>query len=275
MVRQLEADILATPSKGVALVTGAAQGMGKDIALRLASDGYDVAINDLPNKLELLKEVQSQIEATGKKSTILTADISIESKVKEMVESTVSQLGSLEVMVSNAGICTTKSMLEVDAEEWDRFFAINTRGTFLCYKYAAIQMIHQGRGGRIIGASSIASKRGWEMGSAYSGSKFAVRGLTQSAASELGRYGITVNTYAPGFIDTPMLADAANSVASGADRAVADKAWAGMAPLNRIGQTADVAGLVSFLASSESSFITGQSVSVVYSRRSPLRVIFS
>lgn len=262
MVQQLDAEVLAPPTKGVALVTGAAQGMGKDIALRLASDGFDVAINDLPSKLDLLKEVESQIVAAGRKSTILVADISLESKVKEMVESTVSQLGSLEVMVSNAGICTTKSMLEVDAEEWDRFFAINTRGTFLCYKYAAIQMIRQGRGGRIIGATSIASKRGWEMGSAYSGSKFAVRGLTQSAASELGQYGITVNTYAPGFIDTPMLADAANSVAPGADRSVADKTWAGMAPLNRIGRPEDIAGLVSFLASPESSFITGQSINV-------------
>ncbi|KIK70207.1 hypothetical protein GYMLUDRAFT_236622 [Collybiopsis luxurians FD-317 M1] len=257
---------MSTYTKGVALVTGAAQGIGKDIALRLASDGFDVAINDLPNKLDLLQEVQSQIIAAGRKSTIVVADISVENDVKEMVEKTVSDLGSLEIMVSNAGICATKEMIKVTGDEWDRFFAINTRGTFLCYKYAAIQMIHQGRGGRIIGASSIASKRGWQMGSAYSSSKFAVRGLTQAAASELGQYGITVNTYAPGivlgFTDTPMLADAANSVAPGADRSEADKVWAGMTPLNRIGQTADVVGLVSFLASSESSFITGQSINV-------------
>ncbi|KIK70208.1 hypothetical protein GYMLUDRAFT_546908 [Collybiopsis luxurians FD-317 M1] len=251
---------MSTYTKGVALVTGAAQGIGKDIALRLASDGFNVAINDLPGKLDLLQEVQSQIITAGRKSMIVVADVSVESEVKEMVEKTVSNLGSLEVMIANAGICATKEMIKVTGDEWDQFLSTNTRGTFLCYKYAAIQMIHQGRGGRIIGATSIASKRGWQMGSAYSSSKFAIRGLTQAAASELGQYGITVNTYAPGFINTPMLADAANSVAPGVDRSEAEKVWAGMAPLNRIGQTADVVGLVSFLASSESSFITGQSI---------------
>ncbi|KAE9401212.1 NAD(P)-binding protein [Gymnopus androsaceus JB14] len=123
-----------------------------------------------------------------------------------MVDTVTKNLGGLDVMVANAGILNTtaKPITEYPAEEWERIFSINTRGVFFCYKYAAKQLITQGRGGRIIGASSIAGKRAAAYHSAYSASKFAVRGLTQSAALELGEHGITVNAYAPGFIRTAM-----------------------------------------------------------------------
>ncbi|KAJ7220734.1 hypothetical protein GGX14DRAFT_431901 [Mycena pura] len=162
-----------------------------------------------------------------------------------MVEGAVKQLGGLDVMVANAGVAGAHvaDLTELPVEEWDRVLSINARGPFLCYKYAALQMIQQGRGGRIIGASS----------AAYSASKFAVRGLTQSAALEFGRYGITVNAYSPGLIDTPMI------TSNGAEMA---RLYTELSPLKRA-VPEEIAGLVSYLASKESQFITGQSVSRV------------
>ncbi|KIK70205.1 hypothetical protein GYMLUDRAFT_236621 [Collybiopsis luxurians FD-317 M1] len=132
---------MSTCARGVALITGAAQGICKDATLRLASDGFNIAINDLPSKLDLLQEVHSQITAIGRKSTVVVADVSVENEVKEMVEKT-----PLNAKTEDGFERWYLRRPGVTADEWDRFFAINTRGTFLCYKYAAIQMIHQGRG---------------------------------------------------------------------------------------------------------------------------------
>ncbi|KAK7034582.1 hypothetical protein VNI00_012211 [Paramarasmius palmivorus] len=189
---------------GVALVTGSARGIGKAIALRLAQDGFDGALNDLSSKTDQLKDVEKEIMAIGKRTVVVTADVSNEDEVKQMIEKVVEVLGGLDVMVVNAGICTAAPMVETSTELWEQTFAVNSRGTFLCYKYATIQMIKQGRGGRIIGASSGAGKQGAKYLMAYSASKFAVRGMTQSAAWEAAKYGITVNAYAPGAIDTEL-----------------------------------------------------------------------
>ncbi|EEB94689.1 hypothetical protein MPER_06455, partial [Moniliophthora perniciosa FA553] len=191
---------------GVALVTGSAQGIGKAVALRLAKDGFDIALNDITSKHSQLQDVEREIEKDfGRKTLIVTADVSSDEEVKSMVDKVVEALGGLDVMVANAGVCPVASMLETSAETWERAFAINSRGTFFCYKYAAIQMIKQGRGGRIIGACSSAGKQGRLNSMAYSATKFAVRGMTQSAAWEVTKYGITVNAYAPGVIDTDMV----------------------------------------------------------------------
>ncbi|KAG8221420.1 hypothetical protein J3R82DRAFT_1608 [Butyriboletus roseoflavus] len=194
-------------SKGVALVTGSGQGIGRSIALRLANDGYDIGLNDLhanKNKLEVLS-IEITRQCPGRRVCVLVADVSVEGEVKGMVDGVVAALGSLDVMVANAGVLRVKTILETTTEDWDTTLAVNGRGTFLCYKYAAQEMISRGSKGRIIGASSIAGKRGGILTGAYSASKFAVRGLTQSAAKEFGQYGITVNAYAPGAVETPML----------------------------------------------------------------------
>jgi len=167
-------------------------------------------------------------------------------------------------MVANAGLATWSSLFDTTAEEWDRIMAVNSRGTFLCYKYAAMQMVRQGRGGRIIGACSVAGKMGVPFLGTYCASKFAIRGLTQAAAKELGRHGITVNAYAPGAIDSILMSSLADS--STKDTAMPPEWWLDaqikVTPLERLGTANEVESLVSFIASREAQFITGQSLSV-------------
>jgi len=251
-------------SKAVALVTGAAQGIGRAVALRLAADGFIVCVNDLPSNATKLSAVVDEIKAaTGPdRASAHLADVSVDEEVRTMVAEVVRLHGSLDVMVANAGIMPWVQLAEMSADEWDRLMAINVRGTFLCYKYAAVQMIAQGRGGRIIGACSTSGKRpaGPFMG-AYCASKFAVRGLTQAAALEFGRHQITVNAYAPGPVETDMLRSIDANSAENIGTAFSERLKATI-PLGRVGTTTDIASLVSFIASKESGFITGQSLSV-------------
>ncbi|KAJ7921133.1 hypothetical protein B0H13DRAFT_2249624 [Mycena leptocephala] len=245
--------------KGSALVTGAAQGIGRAIALRLAADGFDVALNDIAAKTAQLEAVKAEVIAAGRRSAVFPADVSVDSEVKDMVAGVVAAFGGLDVMVANAGICKARSsLLDVDPAEWDRTFSINVRGVFQCYQHAARQMILQGRGGRIIGATSGAGKQGNAMMPDYCASKFAVRGLTQAAACEFGKHGITVNAYAPGAVITPMteqFAPLANMSQEDFFAMQAKMAATGVNP------TPDnIASVVSFLASKEASFITGQSI---------------
>jgi len=239
-------------------VTGAAQGIGRAIALRLASDGFDVAINDIASKAAQLDRVKGEVIATGRRSAVFCGDVSVDSEVKDMVASVVAALGGLDVMVANAGICKARaSLLDISPEEWDRTMAINVRGVFLCYQHAARQMILQGRGGRIIGAASSAGKQGNALVPDYCASKFAVRGLTQSAACEFGKHAITVNAYAPDAVITPMseqFAPLANMSQEDFFAMQAKMAATGVNPT-----TNDIATLVSFLVSKEASFITGRS----------------
>ncbi|TFK66473.1 NAD-binding protein [Pluteus cervinus] len=256
-------------SKGVALVTGAGQGIGKEIALRLADDGFDVAINDVDGQAETLASVQQEIKARAsakghKTSTlVLLADVSKEDQVERMIGDAVKELGGLDVMVANAGIAILTSLLDTTEETWDRLFNVNAKGVFFCYKHAAREMIKQGRGGRIIGASSAAGKQGGANLAAYSATKFAVRGLTQAAARELGPFRITVNAYAPGAVDTQLLEDldATNARITGGQRGELSEAVAKRAALGYRGTPTEIASLVSYLASKEAHFITGQSVS--------------
>ncbi|KAI0261208.1 hypothetical protein BC834DRAFT_896714 [Gloeopeniophorella convolvens] len=214
----------------VAIITGAARGIGRGIALRLSEDGFAVAVNDLPNTPELDELVQ-EIEGQGRRAFAVPADVSVEGQVEQMIRKVVQELGSLDVMVANAGIFIVDSVLSATAEDFDRLMSVNARSTLLCYKYAGKQMIAQGRGGRIIGASSVAGKQALtstpvsQAVASYSATKFAIRGLTQAAgaslflpysntirrrhttAQEFGAHGITVNAYAPGAINTRMLND--------------------------------------------------------------------
>ncbi|KAF8885363.1 NAD(P)-binding protein [Infundibulicybe gibba] len=244
-----------------AIVTGAARGMGRAIALRLASDGFDVAVNDLPSGREGLETLAAEITHKGRKAMVMTGDVSKEKDVKALVENTVNTLGDLNCMVANAGRLLVKSMVETTLDEWEQVFSVNSRGVFLCYKHAARRMIQQGEGGRIIGAASVAGKQGYPYSGGYSATKFAVRGMTQCLAQELGPHGITVNSYAPGAINT-MLLKASGAAVGREDTVVDDEAK--NCVLGYVGNPEDVASIVSYLASREAHYITGQSVSTVY-----------
>ncbi|KAJ7621482.1 acetoin reductase family protein [Roridomyces roridus] len=258
-------------SKGIALVTGAGEpcGIGRAIALRLADDGFDVAVNDI-SVSEDLQSLVKEIQQRGRASSIHAADVSQDAQVKEMIEAVVQKHGSLDVMVANAGVAGPPGMViaDVTVEEWDRVMNFNARGTFLSYKYAGLQMVKQGRGGRIIGASSLTGKQGHNTQVPYSASKFAVRGLTQSAAIRLA--GITVNAYAPGVIETPMSTSTEQHSRIYSKRTRPSKPSGKRSifkpPRSKVNFKSrvptDIADFVSFIASKESKFITGQTISI-------------
>ncbi|KAJ7753352.1 acetoin reductase family protein [Mycena maculata] len=244
----------------IALVTGAAQGIGRGIALQLADDGFDVAVNDIQPKAEQLDELRELIILKNRRAYVFAADVSIEMEVIEMIAGVVDSLGGLDVIVANAGIIKVGSFVDASVDDWDRLHAINARGTFLCFQHAAKQMIKQGRGGRIIGSCSSAGKQGVGLLTLYSASKFSIRGLTQAAAKELGEHEITVNCYAPATIETPMIDAFADAM--GVSRTDYYAKIGKDTPVGRHGTPHDVASVVSFLVSDRASFITGQCVSV-------------
>ncbi|KAI0317836.1 acetoin reductase family protein [Amylostereum chailletii] len=250
----------SSASKGVALVTGAAQGIGRAVALRLASDGFDVAVNDIAPSREKLEAVVDEITKKGRKGHLVVADVSKETEVEAMVKEVVNVLGSLDVMVANAGISIMKPIIDTSAEELDRILAVNLRGTFLCYKYAGKQMIAQGHGGRIIGACSGTGKKGQAALSAYSASKFGIRAITQCAAMEMGRNGITVNAYAPGPVKTQMWNDL--EVVIGGPPGALEEELNKTCAVGYVAVPDDVAALASFFASKEAHLITGQCVNI-------------
>ncbi|EIN04781.1 acetoin reductase family protein [Punctularia strigosozonata HHB-11173 SS5] len=248
--------------KGVAIVTGAGSGIGRGIAVQLADDGFDLVVNDLVSSKDALDSLLGEITGQGRRAVAFTGDVSVEQDVIDLVKCAVDQFGGVDVMVANAGVMLTKKLVDTTVDDWDRIFSINARGVFLCYKYAAEQMIKQGRGGRLIGPCSIAGKKGSPEMAAYSATKFAIRGLTQVAAQEYGQYGITVNAYAPGAIETPLLnrVDDYNIKKTGGEKGSAIEAMKKNAALGRNGTPSDVAGLVSFLVTDKAQFITGQSI---------------
>lgn len=239
----------------VAIITGAARGIGRAIALRLARDGLNVVVNDLPRMRNDLEDVASEIKSLKRESLAVYGDASDEGDVKKLMASAVKQFGSLDVMVANAGIALTQPLINTPLEDWEKIIRVNAQGTFLAYKYAAIQMIEQGRGGRIIGASSVAGKQGFPEWGAYSASKFAIRGLTQSAAAELQQYNITVNAYCPGPVQTQLLVDIATHRESHGRGDLPIPNW-------KPTELDDVSGIVSYLVREEAKNITGQSFNV-------------
>ncbi len=232
----------------VALVTGAGQGIGRAIALQLAADGFDIAINDISKSGEKAEAVASEIRALGRKSAVVLADVTQASQIAKAFQDAVDHLGNLSVAVANAGIARVESLLDLSPEAWDRMFEINVRGVFLTYQAAARQFIKQGTGGKIIGAASQVAHRAAGGFAAYSSSKFAVRGLTQAAAQEWAAHGITVNSYAPGVVDTALW-DTAKEIQTSLVASI---------PLGRLQSPQDVGNTVSFLASSKSDYMTGQ-----------------
>ncbi|KAJ1304266.1 hypothetical protein OPQ81_005426 [Rhizoctonia solani] len=251
----------------VAIVTGAAQGLGKAIALKLASEGYSVVVSDLAVKRESLASVTQElgdIHSSHSQHALLSAlqiecDVTSEDQVDNLVNATVTQLGRLDVMVANAGIAKLAPLLDLTTEIIDSTHAVNVKGVFYCYRAAARAMIPSG-GGRIIGACSVAGKLPVPFFGAYCMAKYAVRGLTHTAAQEWAAHGITVNAYAPGIVDTDLwLKDiiAKYDYASALEQRALE-----LVATHKKSTPEQVAGLVAFLASPAAANITGQCISV-------------
>jgi len=235
----------------VALVTGAARGIGRAIALRLAGMGAAVAVNDLAGE-EVIGAVVAEIEAAGGKALGVRANVSVASEVAAMVEKVVEALGGLHILVNNAGITRDMLLLRLSEEDWDAVLATNLKGAFLCSR-AALRPMMRERWGRIVNMASVVGIAGNAGQTNYAAAKAGLIGFTRSLAKEVGSRGITVNAVAPGFIATAMTAGLPDRVR---EEIIA------RTPLGRPGQPEDVAAAVAFLCSEEAGFITGQVLGV-------------
>jgi meso-butanediol dehydrogenase / (S,S)-butanediol dehydrogenase / diacetyl reductase len=246
-----------------ALVTGAAGGIGRAISERLVADGFAVSVADLSSSADQLEALVASLGGPDVALGLLI-DVTEAASVEAAVAAHVGQFGGLDVMVANAGIAVTAPLLEITAKQWQLTMDVNVKGVLHCYQSAARQMITQGRGGRLIGAASVAAHRGGKWQSAYSASKFAVRGMSQSVAQELAEHQITVNVYSPGVVHTPMWEgiDAEMSRRRGTQLGSEMAGMVAGIPLGRLELPTDVAGVVAFLASPEAAYITGQSIVV-------------
>lgn len=234
----------------IALVTGAAQGIGRDIALGLATDGADVAICDV--NLEAAQKTAGDIEAKGRKSLALKANVAASADVTAMIDQVAEKFGRIDILVNNAGITRDGLILRMKEEDWDLVLSINLKGAFLCTK-AALRYMSKQRGGTIINIASIVGAMGNAGQANYVASKAGLIGLTKTIAREYANRGITANAVAPGFIDTAMTQALSENVRQELAKQI---------PLGKLGTPEDVANAVRFLASPWASYISGQVIHV-------------
>jgi 3-oxoacyl-[acyl-carrier protein] reductase len=234
----------------VALVTGAAQGIGKAVALLLARNGADIVVSDI--NLEKAEETVKEIESIGPRAMAVKVDVANLDHVEQMVGTILEKFGKIDILVNNAGVTRDKLILRMTEEDWDLVLNVNLKGTFNCTKAVVRHMAKQ-RSGKIVNIASVVG----EMGNAgqvnYSASKAGVIGLTKTMAREFAQRGINVNAIAPGYIETPMTEVLADKVKEELKRLI---------PMERLGKPEDVAEAVLFLVSEESNYITGHILNV-------------
>ena len=234
----------------IALVTGAAQGIGKAVALLLARHGADIVVSDI--NLEKAEETAKEIESTGVNAMAVKVDVASLSDVERTVAAILEKFGKIDILVNNAGITRDKLILRMTEEDWDLVLKVNLKGTFNCTKAVVKHMAKQ-RSGKIVSIASVVG----EMGNAgqvnYSASKAGVIGLTKTIAREFAQRGINVNAIAPGYIETPMTEVLPEKVKEELKRLI---------PMERLGKPEDVAEAVLFLVSEESNYITGHVLKV-------------
>lgn len=246
----------------VALVTGAGQGIGAAIATRLANDGFAVAVADM--NTETPNKVAEKINSNGGRALPIVVNVAERDNVFEAVRTTIQELGGLDVLVNNAGLGPTTPIDTITPEQFDKVYHVNVGGVLWGIQAATEAFKKLGHGGKIINATSQAGVVGNPNLALYSGTKFAVRGITQVAARDLADFGITVNAYAPGIVRTPIMMDIAHEVGQNAGK---DDEW-GMQQfakditLKRLSEPEDVAAAVSFLAGPDSNYVTGQTIIV-------------
>ena len=242
------------PLKRTALVTGASRGIGKEIALELAHNGYRVAVNYFADPAAMVDATVAEIRAVQSPAQddviVLEADIRCGKQVADMFERAITAFGHLDLLVNNAGVQTFKPLLEVSEEEWDWVVDTNLKGCFLCTQQAGRYMKDHG-GGSIVNLGSGCNKLAFPSLVAYTASKGGIEMFTKEAAIELGQYGVRVNCIAPGAIES------ARTKLEDPDYA---GTWSKLTPMGRVGSAADIAPTVVFLASEAASFISGQTI---------------
>ena len=242
----------------VALITGAGQGIGRAIALRLASDGADISLVDV--NADRIGAVADEVRAAGSKAISLVADVTDRDQVRSAVDRTEHELGGFDIIVNNAGIAQVDPIAEATPEDVSRILAVNVEGVLWGIQAGAAKLRARGQGGKIINASSIAGHEGFAMLGVYSATKFAVRTPTQAAAKEYASDGITVNAYCPGVVGTDMWVTIDERFAdlTGAPKGATFEKFVGGIALGRAQTPEDVAAYVSYLAGPDSDYMTGQ-----------------
>lgn len=247
----------------VVIITGAAQGIGKAIGMRLASEGASVVFADING--EKAQQVAAECRDQGGKAIAARVDVTKRDQVKAMIDKTVAEFGKLDVMFNNAGVNRPQNFLETTEENWQWIMNINGMGVLIGIQEAAKQMIKQGHGGKIVNTASIAGRQGFGNVAPYCASKFAVISLTQSAARDLAQHGITVNGFSPGVVATPLWKQLDKDLMELGESSRPGEAMENFSAdilLGRPAQPEDIAGTASFLASSDSDYITGQIMAI-------------
>jgi 3-oxoacyl-[acyl-carrier protein] reductase len=235
----------------VALITGAAKGIGKAIALDMAKEGANIIVNYFQSREQAIA-VGKEIESMGRKVLVIKADVSNLEEIEKMVDAVYKEFGQINILVNNAGITINYPFLAMEQEEWNRVIAVNLNSVFLLSKAVGKYMVTQ-KEGKIINISSVAAQKGSRGQAGYTASKGGIEALTRAMAIELAPKGITVNAVAPGIILTDMVENLLDSVK--------ERVYSKIL-LKRFGKPEEVAKLVTFLASPDADYITGQIIGV-------------
>ena len=237
--------------KKVVVVTGASRGIGKEIALKYAENGYNVAINYVSDKTNV-EELEKEFKDKGAEALIVKADVSKSEQVQEFIKAVIEKYGKIDVLVNNAGITKDNLLMRMKEEDFDKVIEINLKGTFLVTKEVVPYMMKK-RDGKIISLSSVVGVTGNAGQCNYSASKAGIIGFTKSIAKELASRNIRANAVAPGFIDTDMTNVLSDEVKENINKQI---------PMRRMGTAREIANVVYFLGSEESSYITGQVINI-------------
>ena len=232
-------------------VTGGSRGIGKEVALKFAENGYNVVINYVSSKTDV-ESLRSEFEDKGVKTLIMQADVTDKTAIEELVKKAIEEFGAIDVLVNNAGITRDNLLMRMSEEEFDKVIEINLKGTYIVTKAVTKYMMKK-RKGSIINLSSVVGVAGNAGQCNYAASKAGIIGFTKSIAKELASRNIRLNAVAPGFIETDMTAVLSDEVKENIHNQI---------PLKRMGTAKEVANLIYFLGSDESAYITGQVINI-------------
>ena len=248
-------------ANNVVIVTGAGSGIGKATALRFAEEDADVVVNDV--KLERVNGLVKDIESLSGKAVPVQADVTKSDDVEKIVKVALDEFGKIDILVNNVGLFTPKRFVDIDEKRWDYMMDINLRSTFLCCMKVVPHMIER-KSGKIVNISSTAGKRGSLLVADYIAAKHAVVGLTRALALELIPYNINVNAVCPGSVDTPMGAKYFEdySLMTNQESSHVIKERTTAIPIGREAKPSEIAAVVAFLASEDSSYVVGQTILV-------------